>query len=93
MLPADLEIEANRKEAARILAPFLIISNHMVFNFDEADLKSSLMSAISVLIEATEFFDFSKLKENDHDDLEHAVASVMPQIFFNSCFPIKELKS
>ena len=32
MLPADLEIEANLREAARMLAPFLILSHHMIFN-------------------------------------------------------------
>ena len=32
MLPDELEIEANRKEAARMLAPFLIVSNHVIFN-------------------------------------------------------------
>jgi len=78
MLPAELEIEANVREAARILAPFLVVSNHMVFNFDETDLKTSLMSSIAALTQATEFFNFSSLRENDEDDLEHAVGNVMP---------------
>jgi len=32
MLPDDLEVDANLQEAARILAPFLVVSNHLVFN-------------------------------------------------------------
>ena len=86
MLPAELEVESNLREAARILAPFLIVSNHMIFNFDEADLKTSLMNSVNALTQATAFFNFISLKENDSDDLEHSVANVMPQIYFTTCF-------
>ena len=78
MLPDDLEVEANLQEASRILAPFLIISNHMVFNFDESDLKTSLTRTVKALIQAPNYFDFNQLKENNHDDLEHTVSNVMP---------------
>jgi hypothetical protein len=32
LLPDDIEVDANLQEAARILAPFLLVSNHLVFN-------------------------------------------------------------
>ena len=32
MLPDDIEVDTNLQEAARILAPFLLVSNHLVFN-------------------------------------------------------------
>lgn len=32
MLPEDLNVEVNSSEAARLLAPFLLVSDHIVFN-------------------------------------------------------------
>ena len=36
------------------------------------------MQSVQVMIQATEQFNFTSLKENDSDDLEHNVANVMP---------------
>ena len=93
MLPADLDIEANRAEAAKILAPFLVLSNHMIFNFDEIDLKTALKSTVHVLLDATKQFEFSRLKEDRTTDLHHAVSNVMPELFFTSCFCVKDLRT
>ena len=92
MLPAELEIEANLREAARMLAPFLIVSNHMIFNFDEADLKTSLITSVQTLTQATSFLNFSALKEYETDDLEQNVSLIMPQLFFKTCFSVQALK-
>ena len=45
------------------------------------------------MTQATEFFNFTSLKESEYEDLEHNVASVMPQIFFTTCFSKQDLKS
>ena len=94
MLPDELDIEANRAEAAKILAPFLVLSNHMIFNFDEIDLKTALKTTVHVLLDATKQFEFGKLKEEERTtDLNHAVSNVMPEIFFTSCFSVKDLRT
>ena len=31
-------------------------------------------------------------EENDHDDLEHTVSNVMPQIFFTTSFSVADMK-
>ena len=54
MLPPDLTVENNLKKAAQILAPFLIISHHLVINFDEMDLKSALLQGVQTLMKAAE---------------------------------------
>jgi len=85
MLPADLSRESNLKQAAYILAPFLIISHHIVFNFDSEELKSTLTSSIDVLLKASDLYDYSHLKllEDDpkkiFDETLH-IANIMPQI-------------
>lgn len=50
MLPAELTVEENLKEAARILAPYLIFSNHVVFNFDEIDLSTALPQSVNMML-------------------------------------------
>ena len=50
MLPADLNVEENLHEAARILAPFLLLSNNVVFNFDEIDLKTALIQSVNMML-------------------------------------------
>ena len=70
MLPPDLTVENNLKKAAQILAPFLIISHHLVINFDEMDLKSALLQGVQTLMKAAEFYDYSFLKTNEHDDID-----------------------
>lgn len=69
MLPPDLDKKENMVHASRILAPLLIISHHIVFNFDSEDVKKSLMESISVLLESSALYDYSYLKEHDHDDI------------------------
>ena len=71
MLPPDLTVEDNVRKAAKILAPFLIISHHLVINFDEVDLKTALMQSVQTLMKATEFYDYTFLKANEHDDMEN----------------------
>ena len=43
ILPEDIEVEENQLLAAKLLAPFLYASNHLVFDFAEDNLKDSLM--------------------------------------------------
>lgn len=62
MLPADLDVEENMKEAANLLAPFLIVSNNMVFNFDEMDLKTALTQSVNMLMQVTDVVNFEALK-------------------------------
>lgn len=50
----------------------------MIFNFDEADLKSSMTTSIQLLNKATKMFDFISLKEHEDDDLEHQISKLMP---------------
>jgi len=78
MLPEDLAVEENLVKAARILAPYLVCSNHVIFNFDEIDLKTALSQSVAMLLKATEFVEFSYLKTEEHDDLENQVANIMP---------------
>ena len=59
MLPANYE--EDQEEAARILAPFLIVSNHLLFNFEDEDFKTSLTNAINTLLKAIKLIDFSSL--------------------------------
>ena len=49
-MPADLNVEENLHEAARILAPFLLLSNNVVFNFDEIDLKTALIQSVNMML-------------------------------------------
>jgi len=92
MLPADLDVEENMKEAANLLAPFLIVSNNMVFNFDEMDLKTALTQSVNMLMKVTDVVNFEALKQEDHDDLEHQVANIMPQIYFVTSYSVQDLK-
>ena len=52
MMPSALEltIEQDLEKAARILAPFLILSHHVVFNLDEMELDSALHQSINMLL-------------------------------------------
>ena len=92
MLPADLAIEDNMKNAALILAPFLIVSHHIVFNFDERDLKSSMTYSMQALLQAADMFNYSFLKFNEHDDLEHLISNIMPQCYFVTTYSLKDIK-
>ena len=56
--------DRNVEESAKILAPFLLISNHMVFNFEDADFKESLITTIDVLMKTTKYFNYNSLVQN-----------------------------
>ncbi len=49
-------------EAASILAPFLVLSNNVVFNFDETDVKSALTHSVNMMMQVTELIKFDALK-------------------------------
>ncbi len=62
ILPADLDVQENLNEAASILAPFLVLSNNVVFNFDETDVKSALTHSVNMMMQVTELIKFDALK-------------------------------
>ena len=83
MLPANFD--ENQEEAARILAPFLIVSNHVLFNFDDFDFKKSLINCVKALLRAAQLLNFSELQRDQNtDDPRHIVSGIMPKIMFST---------
>lgn len=66
VLPADFDQET--ESAARILAPFLIVSNHMIFNFDNCDFKDSIQGCVRLLIESVRMADFNELRDSEMEN-------------------------
>lgn len=92
MMPADLEVESHAKEAARILAPFLIISQTLVINLDDLAFKTGLLQVVPVLLQATMRFDYTKLREYEQEDLDNVVSGIMPKLIFVSSRTMAEIK-
>ena len=98
MLPRDFnsdhQSQSAMEEAARILAPFLIVSNHMIFDFgEENDFKTSLQSCVKTLLRSIQMLDFNGLIEEGVDaDLKDIISGIMPKIFFTSAQSLDQIK-
>ena len=47
---------------------------------------------MQVLLQASDMFDYSFLKFNDHDDMENLVSNIMPQCYFTTAYSLRDIK-
>lgn len=43
-------------------------------------------------MKAAEFFDYSFLKPNEHDDIDVQIANIMPQLYFVTQYALRDIK-